>query len=175
MANTNGRLFNVGTWIESDVTTYNVATLFEGGQLGQIWERNGITYQIALLKSTSSAVVAGTPVMWSDFSNFVVSAKVSDAKRNFIAGIGLGTVTAGNYIVIQVAGPYALAVQDGLTTAAGDVLVMSATDGQLTVVTAGTAPTYIEVGVATGVNVLVAAGTLASSTVPLQIRVPLNI
>lgn len=174
MANTNGRLFNVGTWIEGAVTTFNVTTLMEGGQLGQIWESNGCTYQIVLFKSTTGTIAAGTPVIWADFDDYVVSSTISDGKRNNIAGLALGTVTAGNYGVIQVAGPYALAVQDGLVTSAGDVLIMSATDGQLTRVAAGTAPTYLILGVATA-TATVTSSTLASGTVALQIRVPLNI
>lgn len=174
MASANSRTFNVQTlYIDAaTVASVNDVTNPYPGQTGQFFSKNGCVYQLVQFYSGTTTIAAGTPVMWQDFDDFVVSAKVADSKRNFVAGLALGTVTAGSYGFIQVQGPYALAVQDGLTTASGDVLVMSASDGQLTKISAGTAPTYLPAGAATGSSTVV--GSLASGTVAIQLSCPLN-
>ncbi len=153
------------------VATVNDTALPYAGQLGQTYEKNGLKYQLVQVKATSGAVIAGTAVMWSDFDDFVVSATVSDAKRNYIAGVALGTVTAGNYCFIQVAGPATVLFSQGSTrggtdAAAGEVCIMSATDGSTDRVAAGTAPTYIPLGVFT------AAAT--GGTASINIIAPVN-
>lgn len=171
--NATNRRANQGVWIDAGFTSMNVSTLFLPGQLGMVITKDGISYQCVQFKSTTSAVVAGTAVMWSDMDDFVVSALVSDAKRNYIAGVALGTMTAAYYGWIQVAGPGTVlfaqgSARGGTDTAAGEVAIMSATDGQVDRVAAGTAPTYFPLGVFTAV------GTGTSTPVAVLIDVPHN-
>lgn len=168
MTTANNRVFPFQTvYINgTDVSTVNDTTPTYPGGVGMCFSKQGNDYQYVQFLSTTTTIAAGTPVMWNDYNDYIVSAKVADAKRNFPAGFALGAVTAGNYGWIQVGGPYATAVTTGGTFAAGDVAIMSATDGQLVAVTAGTAPTYIPMGIATAANV--------SSAVAIQITVPRN-
>lgn len=169
----NNRLPNQALWLDAAITSMNVTALAYEGQLGAILEKDGCVYQVVKVKSTSSAITAGIPVCWSDFDDFTVSAEIDDIKRNYAAGLAVGTITAGSYGFIQVAGPYSAAISDGLVAAAGDALFMSATDGQLTKLAAGTAPTYITFGVATATSGG-AVATLASGTVAMYLNCPRN-
>lgn len=159
----------------TDATTFagtnsTAAALAYSGQLGQIYCKNDCAFQLVLFHTGTTTIAAGAPVMWQDYDDFVVTAKVSDSKRNFIAGVALGTVTAGNYGFIQVAGPNAAVLDNGDDDiASGDVVIMASTDGVVDSVAAGTAPTYIPLGVAT------AADIDTSNTVAVQITVPLNL
>lgn len=147
------------------------ASVLITGQLGDVFTKDGITYQF-VKNSSTTACVANEPVMWSDFDDFTITPVVSEAKRNFPAGICTGALATLTYAWIIVNGPVALAIQDGLTTASGDVLVMSASDGQLTRIAAGTAPTYIPFAEANGASTV--TGTLASGTVSCNVIVPHN-
>lgn len=162
--NPTNRRANQPIWLEGSVTTFNVTTLFLPGQLGMVYTKDGITYQLVLVKSTSTAVVAGTPVLWQDFDDFVVSAKIADGFRGHPAGIAAGTITAGNYGFIIVDGPGTAITGTGF--AAGDSAVMNSTDGSLASVTAGTAPTYAVMGVTTAATV--------ANTVVMYISPPHN-
>jgi hypothetical protein len=144
----------------------NIGTLFVPGQLGQMYEKNGKKYQLVQFKSSSSTIANGCPVMWTDRANFVVSAKVSDSKRNEVAGVALGAITAGNYDFIQVRGNHSAVITGGGGGSAGDVYVMNSSDGTSVAVTAGTAPTYIPLGVA--------AAAESASAVSLDLCPPLN-
>ena len=166
MAISTGRIFPTQTIeVDAGVTSMNIATLRYPGQLGQFLEKDGKLYQVVLVKSTSANLANGTVVMWSDYDDMTVSSVVADAKRNHVAGVGLGTVTAGNYGFIQVAGPHSAVVSTG-TFANGDAVIMSATDGTCGVVAAGTAPTYALLGFATAAD--------SANKVATQIRVALN-
>lgn len=174
MANINGRLMNVGTWIEGGLTSFNVTSLAEGGQLGQAWESNGCMYQIVKNSSTSgnAALAAGTPVLWEDFDDFLVTVDQngSGISRNFPAGVSMGTVATGSYGIIQISGPYATVKTNGDDDIAlGDTVIYAATDGVVDSVAAGTASTYVRLGIAT------AADVDADNTVAIQIQVPLNL
>ena len=149
-----------------------VTSLLVSGQLGSVFIKDGIAYQL-VKNSSTTACVANEPVMWSDFDDFTVTPVVSEAKRNYPAGICIGALATLTYGWIQVDGPVAAAIQDGLSTVAGDVLVMSATDGQLTKITAGTAPTYIPFAEATA-SATVTSSTLAAGTVACNVVVPHN-
>jgi len=129
----------------SSIASVNDATLPYAGQLGLTYSSNGKTYQLVQFKSTTTTIAAGTAVMWTDPANFVVSAKVADSVRNMPAGMALGTVTAGNYGWIQVGGPVTTLISTGSITA-GDVVIMSSTDGTVAGIAAGTAPTYLPLG-----------------------------
>jgi len=169
----NNRLLTNSLDISEDIATFNLATLPSPGMLGQVLVKNGKVYQCVLLKSTSITAAAGQPVCWSDFDDFTVSAEIDDVKRNFPAGLLLMAATAGRYCFIQVAGPYSTALFDGLTFSSGDVPIMSSTDGRLTRVAAGTAPTYIPFGAITSSNGN-AVGTLATGTGDVWLNCPRN-
>lgn len=159
------RIKSQGLWLDAAVTSMDVTTLFLPGQLGQIYEKNGKAYQIVQFKSTTATIAAGTVVMWVDHANFIVSAKVSDIWRNAVAGVALLANTAGNYGFIQVRGSNLTVVSTGSITA-GDLVVMSATDGTAAGVAAGTASTYIPLGIC--------SVTAASNVVGVDLTVPLN-
>src|SRR5262249_28891682 len=107
--------------------------------------------------------------MWTDRANFVVSAKVADSKRNEIAGVALGTVTAGNYDFIQVRGNHATVLDNGDDDISnGDTIIMGSGDGVVDSTAAGTATTFVRLGVAA------ADDSDANNTVSVDIDVPLN-
>lgn len=159
MATPNNRVFNTQTLYINALTlaTVNDTTPTYPGQVGQVVSRNGCDYQYVQFKSTTSTIAAGTAVMWSDFDDYVVSGLVADAKRNYCAGVALGTVTAGNYGFIQISGPASVlflqgSSRGGTDAAAGETAIFSATDGGVDRVAAGTAPTYLPVGVFTAAS-----------------------
>src|SRR3972149_1533336 len=106
MAVTSSRLKNQGLWIGEGFGTMNDSALFLGGQLGMVVVKAGKAYQLVKFKSTSSAIVNGTALAWTDLDDFVVSAEFDDWGRNLPAGVALGTQTAGRYGWIQVSGPH---------------------------------------------------------------------
>lgn len=163
------RLKTQGLWLGAGVTSLNDSTLFLGGQLGMFYEKDDKKYQLVKFKSTSGTIAAGTPVMWQDRANFVVSSTVSDSKRNEIAGVALGTVTAGNFGFIQVRGNHTAVLTNGDDDIAqGDAVIMSSSDGVVDSTAAGTAPTYNVLGWAS------AADVDASNTVAVNLTVALN-
>ena len=164
MAVTN-KIQNQGVWIGAGFGTEDVATPFLTGQVGMVVIKGEKAYQLVQFKASSTAIAVGNAVMWTDYANFVVSAKVADATRNAIAGVALGTQTVGNYGWIQVDGPNLVTVSTGAITA-GDTVIMSATDGTVAGVAAGTASTYIPLG-----NCTV---TAAGNVVGLKLTVPRN-
>src|SRR6267378_6255035 len=96
MAVTN-KIQNQGVWIGAGFGTEDVATPFLTGQVGMVVIKGEKAYQLVQFKASSTAIAVGNAVMWTDYANFVVSAKVADATRNAIAGVALGTQTVGNY------------------------------------------------------------------------------
>jgi len=116
--------------------------LFYPGELGKTqWHKdpNGSDKPIKLQKvfryATDGATAqAGGICYWVDRDNYVVSGDPEDAiggsANPWPAGAWLGAgPTAGNYGIIQVAGPIAELHHTGSgTNAAGDVLVNAATD-----------------------------------------------
>lgn len=146
MAITGSSLVGKGIWLDGATTSMNVTALFVPGQLGQVFTRAGVTYQIVQAKSTTTTLAAGTPVGWTDQDDFVVSAKQTDLTRNLPAGITLGTITASSYGFIQVAGPtispvlVAGAATDPLIGAGAALILGSSTDGVAISTAAGTAP-----------------------------------
>lgn len=140
---------NTGT-LYTDAASFadtNIATLPYPGLLGQFFEKDGKKYQLVQFKATSSAIAAGATCMWTDRDSFVVSCTVADSNRNQVAGVAVGTVTAGNYGYIQVRGNATITLTGA--AAAGDTIVQSATNGQGVLVLAGTAPTHVALAVAT--------------------------
>ncbi len=168
MAVSKGRQINQGAYIGAGLGTMDEVTLSYPGQLGDVLVRNGIAYQLVQFKSTSTTIAAAAAVGWTDLDDFVVSAKASDwLGRNFPAGLALGTQTAGSYGWIQVNGPGS-ARDDGGNAASGTSLILSATDGTVGNVAAGTASTYAPLAIAT------AAASGAGGTIACEVIAPHN-
>jgi hypothetical protein len=117
------------------------STLFYPGELGKTqWHKDPnvsdkpIKLQKVFRYATDGATaVNGGVAYWVDRDNYVVSGDPEDAiggsANPWPAGVFLGAgPTAGNYGVIQVAGPVAELTLASGTNAAGDVLVNAATD-----------------------------------------------
>jgi hypothetical protein len=90
----------------------------------------------------------GAVAWWSDSANYLVT--TSSSNRGRVAGVFQGAITLGNYGFIQTKGPATVKFIDGVTaapTAAGLIVVPSATDGKADCLAAGTAATYPSMGV----------------------------
>lgn len=132
---------------------------YSGGQLGSkftIRDRTtpqGRGYQLVVNDSVMDvAPTAGAVAWWLDRAAFRVTTDVSAAGRGNVAGVYLRDVGLGNVCCIQKKGPIAaLQVQTGTASAAGLLVIPSATDGKADVLSAGTAATYPVIGKSTGV------------------------
>lgn len=108
---------------------------------------NGDAFKLVLVDAGSSAVSAGTPVVWGGDTTTLalqrafkaattvtsdISDVTDDAASLEFAGVSIGTITAGNYGWIQVEGqPMAAVVETNV--AAGDTLQVSEnSDGKFT-------------------------------------------
>jgi hypothetical protein len=81
--------------------------------------------------------------------------KAATGTLNFPAGVAIGVITGGNYGIVQCWGYNANITTSALTSNKGDVLILK-NGGICDTVAAGTAPTYIPLGV-TAANVAGAA------------------
>lgn len=126
-----------------------------------------LVYRYVKIASTSAAVANGTFVFQDDAYGRQGTTVVADAtSRNLPLGVGIGTITAGNYGWLQVAGYHSAVKTNGDDDiAAGDTIIASASNGVVDSVTAGTASTYVPVGIA------VAADVDAANTVAVQLRI----
>lgn len=168
MATTQNRLASQAVWVGAGFGSMDETTLSYPGQLGMVVIQAGKAYQLVLFKSTSTTIAANAAIGWNDMDDFIVSAKASDwAGRNFPAGVALGTQTAGSYGWIQVGGPGTLK-DDGNNAASGTSLILSASDGAVGNVAAGTAATYVPLAIAT------AAASGAGGTIACYIDAPHN-
>lgn len=146
-------------------TTYNeaTATAFAAGNLGKIFSISGNTdnvdsglqpktFQIVKLASTAGTSAIGQVVVWSDVDAMTVNNTytIGNAARNSGAGVlNNASLTAGNYVCIQIGGNALVLMETTQTVAAGDVVIVgAATQGKGEVVAGGTAPTHIPLGVA---------------------------
>jgi hypothetical protein len=125
------------------------------------------SYRYVQVHADSAAVANGDVVVYRDLYKIVADTRIAQSTENHIAGVGIGVITAGNYGWLQIGGYHAVVKTNGDDDIAdGDVLIHSGTDLQADSVAAGTAPTYIPVGVA------VAADVDADNTVAAQLCVP---
>lgn len=112
------------------------------GQLGQIIEDSGNLYRLVQRVNTTADVTtsAGFVGHFVDDTRQIVSSDYDDAAYgiNSVAGAFLGAVTNNNYCFIQIGG-----VQSGClvaaSTAAGDNMIGSSTDGTFGRVAVGAA------------------------------------
>lgn len=142
-------------------TTFNSPDLYAGGQLGQVFEKNQATYQLVKCDSgatanTATGAVAATQLAFiKDPSQYIVTnnspqalgGQVANAYRNFVAGVFLTSVTAGNYCFIQQRG-VGVSVKSAASGGVGQIAVAnSGTDANVTHLSVGGNITYLPLGV----------------------------
>lgn len=96
--------------------------------------------------ATTTAVANGAVVYWTDHYGAVVSTKQADSARNCARGVGIGAISAANYGWVQTDGYHGAVLADSSTFALGDKAEAYSTDGEVTDIAAGTAPTYTVIG-----------------------------
>jgi hypothetical protein len=127
-------------------------------ELGVVWEDyDGKKY--IFVKFDSGATVTGSVVPYGDAlsfvgskANFTVTNDISDGNRNNPAGViqNADGNTPGNKGWIQFGGNHpAVKAKSGDTFAAGTDVILYSNDGEVAVVSAGSAPTYESLGKAT--------------------------
>jgi hypothetical protein len=140
--------------------TMNSPTLYNPGQLGQVYEAQTNTYQCVQLDSGATAatptgaVAANQLAFWKDRSAYLVTndPRFSDLGPtnyfNSIAGVFRTAVTAGNYCNVLQKGRAISVVSDG-SGSKGDYAVakQSSSTAGVTNAAAGTAPPTQKVGV----------------------------
>lgn len=131
----------------------NSATLYEGGQIGQrITDTTGRVYQTVQCDSGPTSVAAGDVAFWKTRSTYTVTNKLADAPqgRNGIAGVFPVLVTPGNYCRIQIGGQdYAPVKTAGAPNQGMIAVANSGSSADVIGIPAGTAPTYVPLGVFT--------------------------
>jgi hypothetical protein len=121
------------------------------------------------VKSFDSAVANGTPLGMVNAAadatgvyGWLVTSDISDSHQNTPAGVGVGTITSGNYGWIQVGGYHgAVIMNNDDDGAVGMTVILSSADGVADTVAAGTASTHKPLGIAVG------AVVAASNTMPV--------
>jgi hypothetical protein len=126
-------------------------------------------YQLVRTDSTmATPAFANAVAMWSDQANYLVTTAV--ANRGMVAGRFCRAVSkVGNYCCIQIGGWGKIKFVDAPTatpTAAGLMVIPSATAGKADCLAAGTAPTYDAVGRSVGVYDAAQAECLVDIGVP---------
>lgn len=132
----------------------NVATLYKPGELGQrCIDTTGREYQTVLCDSGPTSVAAGDVAFWMSRSAYKVTNKLADAPqgRNGVAGMFLTTVTPGYYCRIQTGGPGYVTIKTAGAPNQGMIAVAnSGSSSDVVGIPAGTAPTYVPLGIFTG-------------------------
>lgn len=150
--NNNGRN-NLPFVMTGNPETVDDASPYAPGQIGSLFSRGSETFQYVKLDTGATAAAAVAPaanqvVYWKDRDDFLVTNDLaqSAASRNGVAGILRCAATAGYYVFIQKGGLCSVATAG--SPAVGDIAVPnSGSAADVTPITAGTAPTYVQVGV----------------------------
>ena len=144
-----------------DPDSFNEATLYAPGQLGQVSEFDDRSYQLvqadsgATSATASGAVAANDLAFWKDKDSylvtndarFAVGGQVANAWRNQVAGVFRAAISAGRYC-------YILQQGDNIPVNAtgggiGQLAVAnSGADADASFIAVGTAPGYSALGVA---------------------------
>ena len=107
-------------------------------------------YQYVQTDSTMSvAPYKGAVAWWANKTRYLVTTSVTALGRDRIAGVFQNAITPGYYGCIQIGGPATTKFVDAVTaapTAAGLIVIPSATDGKADCLAAGTAATYPALG-----------------------------
>ena len=144
----------------------NVATLYEAGQLGMRVTQVGKVFQVVKCDSGPASVAASDVAFWKDRANYIVTNKLADAPegRNGVAGMFCTAVTPGQFCVVQIGGRGYVSIKtagapdQGMTAVAN-----SGTASDVVGIPAGTAPTYMVLGIFTGV--------LAAGKQPIELSI----
>ncbi len=155
-----------------DPDTMNASELYKPGELGAVFDFAGSRrYQLVQLDSGAVAantvgVVAATQVaFWKDKTKYLVTNDLRFSQRNLVAGIFRTALTAGYYGCILKKGKSINVLAASATYADGDVIIAnSGTAAAAINIAAGTAPTYLPIGVARGVS--------GSGVVPVDVDIP---
>ena len=132
----------------------NVVSLYQAGQLGMRVTQVGKVFQVVKTDSGPTTIAAGDVAFWKDRANYIVTNKLADAPqgRNGVAGMFLTAVTPGYFCVVQIGGPGYVSIKtagapdQGMTAVAN-----SGSSSDVVGIPAGTAPTYVVLGIFTGV------------------------
>ena len=112
------------------------------------------TYQLIQTDSTMAvAPFKGAVAWWADKTKYLVTTTVATLGRGRVAGIFQNAITAGNYGCVQTQGPAIVKFVDAPTavpTAAGLIVIPSATAGKADCLAAGSAATYPQLGYSAG-------------------------
>lgn len=145
--------------------------LFSPGEVVEVVDSEGLKrYKYVKYDSGTAnlTLAAGDVVCYldgSDFDGYTVTKDISDTVANLVAGVAQNAISDGYYGWIQTWGYYdAVSTNGDDDITAGQTLIASG-DGTVDSVLAGTAPTYIPLGVA------VDADNDAADTVPAYIRI----
>lgn len=124
-------------------------------ELGAIRYENDVTNGgmkvYRYVKAAADTTVAnGTVLTFSDVYRTTVTNDISDTKANFPAGVGIGAITASSHGWIQIQGYHSAVITNADDDIAkGDTLIVDTDeDGQCESVAAGTASTYLPLGIA---------------------------
>lgn len=121
------------------------------------------TYQLVQVDSSATtAPYASAVAWWSDKTRYLVTTNPATLGRGRVAGVFVNAIGLGNYGCIQTQGPALVKFVDAPTatpTAAGLLVIPSATAGKADCLAAGSAATYPALGLsASGINPAVAGG-----------------
>jgi len=131
----------------------NVASLYQAGQLGMRATLSGMVFQVVQCDSGPASVVAGDVAFWKARSTYVVTNKLADAPegRNGVAGMFTYAVTPGYFCVVQIGGRGYNTIKTAGAPNQGMIAVAnSGSSSDVVGIPAGTAPTYVPLGVFTG-------------------------
>lgn len=143
----------------SPETEHRVADGYSGGQLGSVIivkdkadASKAKGYQLVQNDSAMDVLpYAGAVAWWRNATGYVVTTDVSVAGRGNVAG-SFRCVSAVNEIVcVQQKGPGTVDFSAGTPSAAGLIVIPTATDATAEALAAGTAATYPPIGVTVGV------------------------
>jgi len=167
------RIDNVGTVFIGPTGSFvnlNAASLEYPGQLGAKVTVDDKTYQ--LVKTSTGAATpaptAGVVAFWNDRSSFVVSdLGDSESGRDGVAGVHLGTVTAGRYCWIQVGGEATVLAASGVGATNSLAIAKSGNNGDIVALVYGTAgnPIFKPLGV-----IITGATGSGTATVDIQLE-----
>jgi hypothetical protein len=166
-----------------DPESENVASLWAPGTLGARFTviqptrsaaaaeaGRSKTYQLVQTDSTMTVnPFAGAVAWWSDKTKYLVTTSPTALGRGRIAGVFQNAITPGYYGCVQTHGPATVKFIDAVTaqpTAAGLIVIPSATAAKADCLAAGSAATYPILGYSSGVYDAVNATAVVDLDVP---------
>ena len=145
---------------------FNEVTLYYPGALGQRNTGEAKDYQLVKLDSGATAsaatgvVATGDLGFWKDKASYLVTNDIAQAlgavdaendnKRNFVAGVFLSAITAGNHCWIQQGGRASVLAASGTYNVGNIAIAANSTVSDVAPLAAGTAPTHVVVGLVAG-------------------------